>query len=172
MTVADSGDGDPPLVVIDTQFVRVAAGVPRTTTGLDVDKKMSGRRRGLVVDVMGRITASWCWPPPRTVTPKPTGAKRAELLRALAAADPDIVKYEDKAIHAARNQRSAINSGSSKADRQHPSASPTKMSRPPKPRGTRSRGRAWSTRPAWEADTPMVRSPRATSRLRPAQRHI
>lgn len=44
------------------------------------------------------------------IPPKPTGAKRAELLRALAAANPDIVKYEDKAIDAARNQCSALNS--------------------------------------------------------------
>ncbi|MET8765482.1 hypothetical protein [Streptomyces sp. NPDC004658] len=41
--------------------------------------------------------------------PKPTGAKRAELLRALAAANPDIVKYEDKAIEAARNQCQSLN---------------------------------------------------------------
>ncbi|MET7921708.1 hypothetical protein ABZU45_39125 [Streptomyces avermitilis] len=47
---------------------------------------------------------------------EPTGAKRAELLRALAAANPDIVKYEDKAIDAARNQCSAINGGGSKVD--------------------------------------------------------
>ncbi|MFJ3308286.1 hypothetical protein ACIPSA_35450 [Streptomyces sp. NPDC086549] len=50
------------------------------------------------------------------IPPEPTGAKRAELLRALAAANPGIVKYEDKAINAARNQCSAINSDSSKAD--------------------------------------------------------
>jgi hypothetical protein len=47
---------------------------------------------------------------------EPTGAKRAELLRALAAANPDIVKYEDKAIDAARNQCSALNGGGSKVD--------------------------------------------------------
>ena len=47
---------------------------------------------------------------------EPTGAKRAELLRALAAANPDIVKYEDKAIDAARNQCSAINGGANKPD--------------------------------------------------------
>ncbi|MFG2386597.1 hypothetical protein [Streptomyces avermitilis] len=47
---------------------------------------------------------------------EPTGAKRVELLRALAAANPDIVKYEDKAIDAARNQCSAINGGGSKVD--------------------------------------------------------
>ncbi|MFF0033383.1 hypothetical protein ACFYS7_35425 [Streptomyces avermitilis] len=47
---------------------------------------------------------------------EPTGAKRAELLRALAAANPDIVKYEDRAIDAARNQCSAINGAGSKVD--------------------------------------------------------
>lgn len=50
------------------------------------------------------------------IPPKPTGVKRAELLRALAAANPDIVKYEDKAIDAARNQCSAINGGANKPD--------------------------------------------------------
>ncbi|MER5991551.1 hypothetical protein [Streptomyces viridosporus] len=51
-----------------------------------------------------------------SIPPEPTGAKRAELLRALAAANPDIVKYEDKAIDAARNQCSAINGARLKAD--------------------------------------------------------
>jgi transposase len=41
--------------VIDTQSVRAAAGVPRTTTGLDANKKVSGRKRGLAVDVLGLI---------------------------------------------------------------------------------------------------------------------
>ncbi|WP_405911350.1 hypothetical protein OG529_04320 [Streptomyces longwoodensis] len=50
------------------------------------------------------------------IPPKPTGAKRAELLRALAAANPDVVKYEDKAIDAARNQCSAINGGGQRLD--------------------------------------------------------
>lgn len=50
------------------------------------------------------------------IPPEPTGAKRAELLRALAAANPDIVKYEEKAIDAARNQCSAINGNSPRAD--------------------------------------------------------
>lgn len=44
------------------------------------------------------------------IPPEPTGAKRAKLLRALAAANPGIVKYEDKAIDAARNQCSALSS--------------------------------------------------------------
>ena len=50
------------------------------------------------------------------IPPEPTGAKRAELLRALAAANPGIVKYEDKAIDAARNQCSAINGGAQRLD--------------------------------------------------------
>ncbi|MDN3262942.1 hypothetical protein QWJ26_24665 [Streptomyces sp. CSDS2] len=43
------------------------------------------------------------------IPPEPTGAERAELLRALAAANPDIVKYEEKAIDAARNQCKSLN---------------------------------------------------------------
>lgn len=51
------------------------------------------------------------------IPPEPTTAQRAELLRALAAANPDIVKYEDKAIDAARNQCGAINGGAQNLDR-------------------------------------------------------
>ncbi|MFE3857797.1 hypothetical protein ACFXPN_42500 [Streptomyces griseorubiginosus] len=47
---------------------------------------------------------------------KPTGAERAALLRALAAANPDVVKDEEKAIDAARNQCSALNGGAQKVD--------------------------------------------------------
>ncbi|NUS82979.1 MAG: hypothetical protein HOY75_09540 [Streptomyces sp.] len=47
---------------------------------------------------------------------EPTGADRQALLDALAAAAPDVVKDEDKAIDAARNQCSAINGGASKLD--------------------------------------------------------
>ncbi|OAH10215.1 transposase DDE domain protein [Streptomyces jeddahensis] len=46
---------DPSLVVIDTQCVRAAAGVPKSTTGLDANKRTPGRKRGLAVDVMGLI---------------------------------------------------------------------------------------------------------------------
>ncbi|MET9471662.1 IS5 family transposase [Streptomyces sp. NPDC002922] len=46
---------DPSLVVIDTQSVRAAAGVPKTTTGLDSNKRTPGRKRGLAVDVLGLI---------------------------------------------------------------------------------------------------------------------
>ncbi|MFD3924747.1 hypothetical protein [Streptomyces sp. NPDC058614] len=44
------------------------------------------------------------------IPPEPTGADREVLLRALAAANPDTVKYEDKAIDAARNQCGAVDS--------------------------------------------------------------
>ncbi len=43
------------LMIIDTQSVRAAAGVPKTTTGLDAHKKVSGRKRGLAVDVTGLV---------------------------------------------------------------------------------------------------------------------
>ncbi|MCX4862803.1 IS5 family transposase [Streptomyces sp. NBC_00257] len=46
---------DPSLVVMDTQSVRAAAGVPKATTGLDANKKTPGRKRGLAVDVLGLI---------------------------------------------------------------------------------------------------------------------
>jgi transposase len=48
---------DPSLVVLDTQSVRAAAGVPATTTGRDAAKKVSGRKRGLAVDVLGLVIA-------------------------------------------------------------------------------------------------------------------
>jgi transposase len=48
---------DPFLVVLDSLSVRAAAGVPKSTTGLDAAKKIPGRRRGLAVDVIGLIIA-------------------------------------------------------------------------------------------------------------------
>ncbi|MFD5682184.1 hypothetical protein [Streptomyces bacillaris] len=50
------------------------------------------------------------------IPPRPTGAERAQLLAALAAAAPDTVQYEDKAVDAARNQCSAINDDAGKMD--------------------------------------------------------
>ncbi|GLW74497.1 hypothetical protein Kpho02_67950 [Kitasatospora phosalacinea] len=44
---------DPSLVIIDTQSLRAATGVPKATTGLDAAKKTPGRKRGLAVDVLG-----------------------------------------------------------------------------------------------------------------------
>jgi hypothetical protein len=50
------------------------------------------------------------------IPPEPTGADRTKLLNALAAVNPDVVKYEGKAIDAARNQCSAINKGGQRLD--------------------------------------------------------
>lgn len=47
---------------------------------------------------------------------EPTGADRQALLEALAKAAPDVVRYEGKAIDAARNQCSAINNGAKRLD--------------------------------------------------------
>lgn len=48
--------------------------------------------------------------------PRPTGAKRQQLLDALKQAAPDVVRYEDKAADAARNQCSAINGKAKRLD--------------------------------------------------------
>ncbi|MFE6379214.1 hypothetical protein [Streptomyces roseolus] len=50
------------------------------------------------------------------IPPKPTGAEREALLAAIKAVNPDAVRYEDKAIDAARNQCHAINGGGNKLD--------------------------------------------------------
>lgn len=48
---------DPSLVVLDTQSLHAAAGVPAKTTGRDANKKVPGRKRGLAVDVLGLLIA-------------------------------------------------------------------------------------------------------------------
>ncbi|MFJ8025353.1 IS5 family transposase [Streptomyces sp. NPDC096311] len=48
---------DPSLVVLDTQSKRAAAGVPAATTGKDAAKRVSGRKLGLAVDVLGLVIA-------------------------------------------------------------------------------------------------------------------
>src|SRR5687767_5067424 len=50
------------------------------------------------------------------IPPMPAGADRQALLDTLAAAAPDVVRYEDEAIEAARNQCSAINGGAGMLD--------------------------------------------------------
>lgn len=50
------------------------------------------------------------------IPPEPTGAKRAALLAALKAIDPQIVTDEDKAISNARNQCSALRNGGQRPD--------------------------------------------------------
>lgn len=44
-------------MVLDTQSVHVAAGVPASTTGRDAAKRVPGRKRGLAVDVLGLVIA-------------------------------------------------------------------------------------------------------------------
>lgn len=48
---------DPTLVVLDTQSVHVAPGVPSSTTGRDPAKRVPGRKRALAVDVLGLVIA-------------------------------------------------------------------------------------------------------------------
>jgi transposase len=48
---------DPSLVVLDTQSVHAAPGVPAATTGKDAGKRVPGRKRGLAVDVLGLVVA-------------------------------------------------------------------------------------------------------------------
>ncbi|WSS80221.1 transposase [Streptomyces sp. NBC_01174] len=48
---------NPALVVLDTQSVHAAAGVPAATTGLDPAKRVPGRKGGLAVDVLGLVIA-------------------------------------------------------------------------------------------------------------------
>jgi transposase len=50
-------NADPSPVVLDSQSVRAAAGVPKPTTGLDAAEKTPGRRRRLAVDAIGLIIA-------------------------------------------------------------------------------------------------------------------
>ncbi len=48
---------DPSLVVLDTQSIHAAVGVPATTTGRDAAKKVPGRKRCLAVDTLGLVIA-------------------------------------------------------------------------------------------------------------------
>ncbi|MEU2133555.1 IS5 family transposase [Streptomyces sp. NPDC018352] len=48
---------DPTLVILDTQSVRAATGVPLDATGKDAAKRVPGRKRGLAVDVLGLVIA-------------------------------------------------------------------------------------------------------------------
>ncbi|WP_116429119.1 IS5 family transposase [Streptomyces spongiicola] len=46
---------DPSLVVLATQSIHAAVGVPATTTGKDAAKRVPGRKRCLAVDVLGLV---------------------------------------------------------------------------------------------------------------------
>ncbi|WP_406470394.1 transposase [Streptomyces sp. NBC_01615] len=48
---------DPTAAIVDSQSVRAAANVPRSTLGWDGGKKVSGRKRHLVVDCLGLVLA-------------------------------------------------------------------------------------------------------------------
>ncbi|WP_127354063.1 IS5 family transposase [Actinacidiphila soli] len=48
---------DPSLIILDTQSLHAAAGVPAASTGKDAAKKVPGRKRCLAVDVLGLIIA-------------------------------------------------------------------------------------------------------------------
>ncbi|MBV7700991.1 IS5 family transposase [Streptomyces sp. TRM70350] len=46
---------DPSAAVVDSQSLRAAANIPRSTSGWDGGKKVSGRKRHLVVDCLGLV---------------------------------------------------------------------------------------------------------------------
>jgi transposase len=48
---------DPSAVIADTQSLHVSTNVPSATTGKDANKKVPGRKRGIVTDVLGLIIA-------------------------------------------------------------------------------------------------------------------
>ncbi|MCY0924407.1 IS5 family transposase [Streptomyces sp. H27-G5] len=53
---------DPSLVVLDTQSIHAAVGVPADTTGKDASKKVPGRKRCLAVDVLGLVVEAVALP--------------------------------------------------------------------------------------------------------------
>lgn len=54
---ADGRDPEPTAGIIDSQSVRAAASVPRSTSGYDGGKKVPGRKRHIVVDSLGLLLA-------------------------------------------------------------------------------------------------------------------
>jgi transposase len=48
---------DPTAAIVDSQSVRAAANIPRSTSGWDGGKKVGGRKRHLVVDCLGMVLA-------------------------------------------------------------------------------------------------------------------
>ncbi|MCY0923902.1 IS5 family transposase [Streptomyces sp. H27-G5] len=53
---------DPSLVVLDTQSIHAAVGVPADTTGKDAAKRVPGRKRCLAVDVLGLVVEAVALP--------------------------------------------------------------------------------------------------------------
>ncbi|WP_167459161.1 MULTISPECIES: transposase [Streptomyces] len=48
---------DPTAAIVDSQSVRAAANIPRSTSGRDGGTKVGGRKRHLVVDCLGLVLA-------------------------------------------------------------------------------------------------------------------
>ncbi len=48
---------DPTAAIVDSQSVRAAVNIPRSTSGWDGGKKVGGRKRHLVVDCLGLVLA-------------------------------------------------------------------------------------------------------------------
>ncbi|MFJ4526155.1 transposase [Streptomyces sp. NPDC088810] len=48
---------DPSAGIVDSQSLRAAANIPRSTSGWDGGKKVAGRKRHLVVDCLGLVLA-------------------------------------------------------------------------------------------------------------------
>lgn len=48
---------DPTAAIVDSQSVRAAANIPRSTSGWDGGKKVGGRKRHVVVDCLGLVLA-------------------------------------------------------------------------------------------------------------------
>ncbi|RCH61641.1 hypothetical protein DT019_37290 [Streptomyces sp. SDr-06] len=53
----EGGPPDPTAAIVDSQSLRAAADVPRSTSGWDGGKKVGGRRQRLVVDCLGMVLA-------------------------------------------------------------------------------------------------------------------
>ncbi|GAA2021197.1 hypothetical protein GCM10009839_17590 [Catenulispora yoronensis] len=51
---------DPTATALDAQSLHAAVNVPAATTGMDVAKRVPGRKRGLAVDVIGLCVAVSC----------------------------------------------------------------------------------------------------------------
>ena len=48
---------DPTAAIVDSQSVRAAANIPRSTSGWDGGKRVSGRKRHVIVDCLGLVLA-------------------------------------------------------------------------------------------------------------------
>ncbi|WP_425839717.1 hypothetical protein [Streptomyces fractus] len=105
-----------------TTAVGILAAAALALTGCTADNTNEGKAKSSATPVspqpsVAKVEEGKPAGEPLVIPPEPTGAKRATLLRALAAANPAVVKYEDKAIDAARNQCGAFGEGVKRPDR-------------------------------------------------------